>query len=107
MANIPKKITLILSDSNHEFINKLSLEKYATFVNDCITYFRLCYQSNQLAGYTLDALQNIIASNASASNKDLLLLEDKNAIDTIRNIEELSHVFTTVADMLAKVDEDN
>lgn len=100
MANIPKKITLILSDSNHEFINKLSLEKYATFVNDCITYFRLCYQSNQLAEYTLDALQNIIASN-----KDLLSLEDR--IDTIRNIEELSRVFTTVADMLPKVDKDN
>lgn len=41
-----------------------------------------------------------------ASNKDLLLLEDKNAIDIIRNIEELSHVFTSVSDMLAKVDKD-
>lgn len=65
----------MLSDSNHEFINNLSLEKYGPFVNDCITYFRLCYQSNQLAGYTLDALQNMIASN-----KDLLLLEDNKAI---------------------------
>lgn len=100
MANIPKKITLILTDSNYEFLNKLSLEKYSYFVNDCITYFRLCYQSNQLTEYTLDALQNIIASN-----KDLLSLEDR--IDTIRNIEELSHVFTTVADMLPKVDKDN